>query len=71
MRSEIRADGRKIAEMRAARVMTLDEFARVCGISRPVLCKIEAGGVVSHQTARRVAGALEQPVEDLFTAELR
>ena len=71
MKTEIRADGQKIAEMRAARFMTGTEFAKICGVSRPVLDKLEAGGVVSHQTARRVAGALEMPIEELFTASIK
>jgi len=71
MKTEIRADGRKIAEMRVARLQTLDEFAAFCGVSRPVLCNIEKNGVVSHQTARKVSEALQTPVEDLFSVKIR
>lgn len=71
MKTQIRADGRRIAEIRAARFLTSAEFARVCGVSRPVMDKLEAGAPVSHQTAHRVAGALEIPVEELFTAEIK
>lgn len=71
MKTEIRADGRRIAEMRAARFMTGAQFAKICGVSRPVLDRLEAGGVVSYQTAHKVSKALEIPVEELFTAEIK
>lgn len=71
MKTEIRADGRKIAEMRAARFLTAAEFAKFCGVSRPVMDKLEAGAAVSQRTAHRVAGALEMPIEELFTAKVR
>lgn len=71
MKTEIRADGARIAEMRASRFLTAGEFAKVCGVSRPVLDRLESGGPVSYQTAHKVSKALKIPVDELFTAKPR
>lgn len=71
MKTDIRADGNKIAEIRAARFLTVEQFAKVCGVSRPVMYKLESGGAVSSATAHKIAQALQRPVDDLFTAALK
>ena len=71
MKTDIRADGRRIAEIRAARFMNAGEFARICGVSRPVLDRLESGAAVSYQTARKVSKALEIPIDELFSSAPR
>ena len=71
MKTEITADGARIAEIRAARFMNAGEFAKICGVSRPVLDKLESGEAVSYQTAHKVSKALKIPVDELFTSRPR
>lgn len=61
--------GRRIAEVRAARVLTQEALAEALGVTARWIQSAESGREnLTLSTLARVATALEVPVADLFVA---
>ena len=61
--------GQRIRARRVAEGLTLDQLARLCGISGPALSLIETGKRdVRLTTLARIAAALRLPLEALLAA---
>ena len=70
MKTCITANGQSIAEIRSARLMTMEQFAEFCGVSRHSMYRAETGERISAKTAGKIAAALERPAEELFTIKV-
>lgn len=58
----------RLAEIRAARGLSAAELARLAGVSRQTVYAIESGAFIPNTAvALRMAGALDLPVEQLFS----
>lgn len=63
----MRALRQRVKSHRERKALTQEEFAKACGLSRSVIANVERGAYLPGLRSRRkIAEALDVPVEELF-----